>query len=63
MSPVHVSFPLECLTGEISTTYNQIAVTGVDRSGNVSVHAPSSVRWSMTIGRGVPAAEESPDAP
>lgn len=60
---VHVSFPLECLTGEISTTYNQVAVTGVERNGSVSVHAPSSVRWSMTIGRGAPVAEESPDAP
>ncbi|MEV6616471.1 hypothetical protein AB0N31_21915 [Streptomyces sp. NPDC051051] len=60
---VHVSFPLECLAGEVSTTYNQVAVTGVDRSGNVSVHAPSSVRWSMTIGRGAPVAEESPDTP
>jgi hypothetical protein len=60
---VHVSFPLECLADEISTTYNQVAVTGVERSGSVSVHAPSSVRWSMTIGRGAPVAEESPDTP
>ncbi|MFF8318697.1 hypothetical protein ACF06V_16195 [Streptomyces bobili] len=63
VSSLRVSFPLECLTGESSTTYNQVAVTGVERSGSVSVHAPSSVRWSMTIGRGAPVAEESPDAP
>ncbi|WP_316748296.1 hypothetical protein [Streptomyces herbicida] len=59
---VHVSFPLECLAGEVSTTYNQVAIGGVDRSGVVSVEAPSAVRWSMTIGRGAPAQEESPRA-
>ncbi|MCF1595583.1 hypothetical protein [Streptomyces muensis] len=57
---VHVSFPLECLANEVSTTYNQLAVSGVDRSGTVSVAAPSPIRWSMTIGRGVPTKEEPP---
>ncbi|MFF4832530.1 hypothetical protein [Streptomyces sp. NPDC001315] len=57
---VHVSFPLECVAGQVSTTYNQVAVSGVDRSGTVSVTAPSAVRWSITIGRGAPAEEESP---
>ncbi|MEU1407668.1 hypothetical protein ABZ471_35975 [Streptomyces sp. NPDC005728] len=52
--PVHVSFPLKCLTDEVSTVYNQVAVGGADRSGVVSVEAPSSVRWTMTIGRGAP---------
>ncbi|MFF4549709.1 hypothetical protein [Streptomyces sp. NPDC001435] len=52
---VHVTFPLECLADQVSTTYNQVGVGGVDRSGVVSVEAPSSVRWSMTIGRGEPA--------
>lgn len=60
MQSVHVSFPLECVADEVSTTYNQVAVTGVDRSGVVSVEAPSAVRWSMTIGRGAPAQQESP---
>ncbi|MGW2743951.1 hypothetical protein [Streptomyces sp. NPDC001450] len=58
----HVTFPLECLAGQVSTTYNQLAVSGVDRSGVVSVEAPSSVRWSMTVGRGAPAQEETPTA-
>jgi hypothetical protein len=57
---VHVSFPLNCLTGEVSTTYNQLAVSGVDHSGVVSVEAPSAVHWSLTVGRGAPAQEESP---
>ncbi|MET8137773.1 hypothetical protein [Streptomyces sp. NPDC005251] len=57
---VHVSFPLDCVAGKVNTTYNEVAVKGVDRSGVVSVQAPSGVRWSMTIGRGEAAEEESP---
>ncbi|MGW3497187.1 hypothetical protein [Streptomyces sp. NPDC001020] len=60
VSSVHTSFSQKCLTGEVSTDYNQIAVTGADRSGVVSVEAPSAVRWSMTIGRGAPPEEEGP---
>ncbi|MEV6841731.1 hypothetical protein AB0N17_46390 [Streptomyces sp. NPDC051133] len=55
---VHVSFPLECVAGKVSTTYNQVAVGGADHSGVVSVEAPTTVRWSMTIGRGARAEEE-----
>ncbi|MEU5093831.1 hypothetical protein [Streptomyces sp. NPDC020996] len=62
LRPVHVSFPLECLAGEVSTTYHQVAVRGVDRSGVVSVVAPSTVHWSLTVGRGAPAQEEPPGA-
>jgi len=57
---VDVSFPLECLAGEVSTTYNQVSVTGAERSGTVSVQAPTSVHWSMTVGRGQPVQNESP---
>lgn len=57
---VRVSFPLECVADEVSTFSNQMAVTGADRDGVVSVEAPSAVRWSMTIGHGAPAQEEPP---
>ncbi|MFG2453019.1 hypothetical protein [Streptomyces sp. NPDC048512] len=57
---VHISFPLECQAGEVSTTYNQVTVKGVEHGGVVSVEASSAVHWSMTIGRGTPAEEESP---
>ncbi|MEU0437010.1 hypothetical protein ABZ153_36425 [Streptomyces sp. NPDC006290] len=57
---VHVSFPLDCVANEVNTTYNQVAVKGVDRSGVVAVQAPSGVHWSMTIGRGTASQEESP---
>ncbi len=56
VKPVNVGFPLECVDGRASTTtgtaYNQVDVAGVEKKGTVSVLAPSSVRWSMTIGRG-----------
>ncbi|MFI2913873.1 hypothetical protein ACG2OD_37340 [Streptomyces sp. PDY-4] len=55
---VNVSFPLECLAGETTTTYNQVGVSGVEKPGTVSVTAPSGVHWSMTIGRGEPPAED-----
>ncbi|MFJ6841571.1 hypothetical protein ACIQRE_02755 [Streptomyces griseoluteus] len=58
--PVHVSFPLKCLAGKVSTVYHQIEVTGADRDGTVSVEAPPAVRWSLTVGRGAPAGEEPP---
>ncbi|MFD6297601.1 hypothetical protein ACFWFU_22585 [Streptomyces sp. NPDC060235] len=57
---VHLSFPLECQAGEVSTTYDQVAVKGVEHRGVVSVEASSAVHWSMTIGRGTPAAEDTP---
>ncbi|MFI1291463.1 hypothetical protein ACH4VM_23860 [Streptomyces sp. NPDC020792] len=58
---VRVSFPLECVADEVSTFSDQMAVTGADRDGVVSVEAPSAVRWSMTIGHGAPAQEEPPE--
>ncbi|MFJ3642582.1 hypothetical protein ACIPRD_22860 [Streptomyces sp. NPDC090108] len=61
--PVHVAFPLKCLAGKVSTTYNQVAVSGADHDGTVSVEAPTTVRWSLTVGRSAPAGEESPGTP
>ncbi|CAL9424431.1 hypothetical protein SUDANB38_01938 [Streptomyces sp. enrichment culture] len=57
---VKVSFPLDCVAGKVNTTYNQVGVAGVERSGTVSVQAPSSVEWSMTVGRGKLAQQEPP---
>lgn len=57
---VHVTFPLKCLADQVSTTYNQVDISGVNRSGVVSVQAPSTVHWSLTVGRGTPVQEESP---
>ncbi|MFD4954842.1 hypothetical protein [Streptomyces sp. NPDC058451] len=53
--PVHVSFPLECDAGQVSSVSNQFVVSGVERGGVVAVEAPQAVRWSLTVGRGAPA--------
>ncbi|MER7197021.1 hypothetical protein [Streptomyces sp. CB01635] len=55
---VHAAFPLACVDGEVSTTYNMVNMSGADKEGTVAVTAPSAVRWSMTIGRGEPPKEE-----
>ncbi|MGV9246691.1 hypothetical protein [Streptomyces sp. NPDC003710] len=52
---VGVSFPVDCLAGQIGSYENQLALTGADRGGTVSVSAPPAVRWSVTVGRGAPA--------
>ncbi|MFG2661127.1 hypothetical protein [Streptomyces sp. NPDC048425] len=54
LNPVKARFPLKCVDDEVTTIYNQVGVTGVEKRGTVSVQAPSTVRWSMTIGRGEP---------
>ncbi|MFB6959498.1 hypothetical protein ACFCYB_21345 [Streptomyces sp. NPDC056309] len=59
---VHVSFLLECGADQVSSVSNQVAVSGVERSGVVAVEAPPAVRWSLTVGRGAPAEAEPPDA-
>ncbi|MFI6275787.1 hypothetical protein [Streptomyces sp. NPDC050988] len=67
VEPVNVGFPLECVDGEASATtstiYHQINVAGAEKKGTVSVLASSSVRWSMTIGRGEPEQAEAPEPP
>ncbi|MFG3656676.1 hypothetical protein [Streptomyces sp. NPDC047706] len=57
---VKTSFPLQCSVGEAAVTYNQLALSAADKPGTVSVTAPSTVTWSVTVGRGDPASEEAP---
>ncbi|MFF7161662.1 hypothetical protein ACFZBP_09775 [Streptomyces sp. NPDC008086] len=61
--PAAVSFPLECLDSEVTTIHNQMDVAGAEDEGTVSVEAPTTVRWSMTVGRGKATAEEPPEPP
>ncbi|MEU0184154.1 hypothetical protein ABZ312_23630 [Streptomyces sp. NPDC006207] len=49
VEPVALSFPLECVDGEVSSTYNEIQLKRPRAEGAVHVEAPSSVHWSMTI--------------
>lgn len=60
--PVQVSFPLECGADQVSTVSNEFALSGVERSGVVSVEAFSAVRWSLTVGRGAPTEADPPGA-
>ncbi|WP_240529641.1 hypothetical protein [Streptomyces mangrovisoli] len=45
-----MSFPLECVAGEVSSTYNQLTLKHPRTQGTVSVTAPSTVRWAVTVG-------------
>ncbi|WP_317444630.1 hypothetical protein [Streptomyces collinus] len=49
--PVHVTFRLSCPADRADTVYHQVHITGTAPGGTASVQAPSTVRWSMTIGR------------
>lgn len=51
VEPVGLSFPLECVDGEVSSTYNQLSLKRDRDQGTVSVTAPSRVRWALTVGR------------
>ncbi|MEU7039404.1 hypothetical protein ABZ958_38060 [Streptomyces sp. NPDC046237] len=50
-TPAGLSFPLQCVDGEVSTTYNQIELKHERESASVYVQAPSSVRWAMSVGQ------------
>ncbi|WP_237749418.1 hypothetical protein [Streptomyces sp. SS] len=50
-APSGLSFPLQCVDSTVSTTYNQIDLKHKRASASVSVQAPSSVRWAMSVGQ------------
>ncbi|MCH0562030.1 hypothetical protein I3F54_02255 [Streptomyces sp. MUM 2J] len=51
VDPVGLSFPLECVDGEVSSTFNQLDLKTNRTHGTVRVNAPSRVRWAITVGR------------
>ncbi|GAA3820514.1 hypothetical protein GCM10022403_062410 [Streptomyces coacervatus] len=51
LTPVGLSFPLECVAGEVSSTYNQIALKKARKDATVRVTASSGVRWSLSVGQ------------
>ncbi|WP_216591009.1 hypothetical protein [Streptomyces brasiliscabiei] len=51
LRPLGASFPMDCLEGEVSSIQNVFAVDEAARAGTVSVTGPSSVQWSLAIGR------------
>ncbi|MER7811212.1 hypothetical protein [Streptomyces sp900116325] len=48
VEPVGLSFPLECVEQEVSSTYNEIILKRSRSEGSVRVEAPSGVRWALT---------------
>ena|GEM_PF-6052700 len=51
VEPGGLSFPLECVDGEVSSLLNQLALKRTGDHGTVSVTAPSRVRWALAVGR------------
>ncbi|MET8435662.1 hypothetical protein ABZV61_23325 [Streptomyces sp900116325] len=48
VEPVGLSFPLECVEQEVSSTYNEIILKRARSEGSVRGAAPSGVRWALT---------------
>ncbi|MGP4051736.1 hypothetical protein [Streptomyces sp. 2A115] len=51
LKPVGLSFPLECVAGEVSSTYNQIALKKAREDAVLQVTAGSGVRWALSVGQ------------
>lgn len=51
VEPAGLGFPLNCGPGEVSSTYDQLDLQAAHGRATVSVTAPSSVRWALTVGR------------
>ncbi|MEU2133872.1 hypothetical protein [Streptomyces sp. NPDC018352] len=45
---VGLSFPLECVNEEVSSTYNEAHLKRARSKGTVQITAPSTVRWALT---------------
>ncbi|MGW1819185.1 hypothetical protein ACWCQM_37215 [Streptomyces sp. NPDC002125] len=48
IEPVGLTFPLECVNTEVSSTYNEIRLKRARSEGTIRVTAPSGVRWALT---------------
>ncbi|MEV7065968.1 hypothetical protein AB0N97_24690 [Streptomyces collinus] len=51
LRPVGLEFPLECVDGEVSSTYNQIALEKAREDVVLQVTAGSGVRWALSVGQ------------
>lgn len=51
LQPVGLSFALECVAGEVSSTYNQIALKKPRKDAVVQVTVSSGVRWALSVGQ------------
>ncbi|NJP53139.1 hypothetical protein HCJ93_24490 [Streptomyces sp. SBST2-5] len=51
VKPINLTFALECVEGEVSSTYNELSLKQAREQASLSVTAPSTVRWALTVGQ------------
>ncbi|GAA0615985.1 hypothetical protein GCM10010394_52570 [Streptomyces crystallinus] len=49
IDPSGLSFPLECVAAESSSTYNEVHLKTDRSEGALHITAPSTVRWALTV--------------
>ncbi|MGA5069152.1 hypothetical protein ACPB9E_36255 [Streptomyces exfoliatus] len=49
VTPVGLDFPLTCVEGEVSSTYNEIHLKRPRDEAAIQIAAPSTVRWALTV--------------
>ncbi|MEV1049031.1 hypothetical protein [Streptomyces sp. NPDC049916] len=49
INPTGLSFPLDCVAKEVSSTYNEIHLKRQREEGTVRVTAPAGIRWALTV--------------
>ncbi|GHE55651.1 hypothetical protein GCM10018785_26310 [Streptomyces longispororuber] len=51
LQPMGMKFPLSCVKGEVSSTYNELRLKKPRAEATLKVTVPSTVRWSLTAGQ------------
>ncbi|MEW2060879.1 hypothetical protein AB0899_08910 [Streptomyces sp. NPDC007002] len=49
IDPTGLSFPLDCVEKEVSSTYNEVHLKRERKEGTVRVTAPAGIRWAVTV--------------
>ncbi|WP_405599686.1 hypothetical protein OG741_19785 [Streptomyces sp. NBC_01410] len=49
VTPIGLSFPLECVDHEVSSTYNEIRLKRARSEAAIQITAPSAVIWALTV--------------
>ncbi|WP_234426910.1 hypothetical protein [Streptomyces niger] len=46
-----LSFPVECVEREVSSTYNEIHLKRKREEASIQISAPPGIRWSLSVGQ------------
>lgn len=49
VDPTGLSFPLECVAAESSSTYSELHLKADRTEGTIHITAPITVRWALTV--------------